>query len=292
MEASIIPNLYEIISNNANINEISHSDELNDNNNTQSVLFCWFGMFELRKGTEFGNQRARYLLKQATESPIALYLLGLLAESDLDAGVNNNNMNPEDYYKDAINFEPFNPMEFLSITSFMERNIEELKSRLKQLEKAKLKSNKTISKNNKSIKKSTLESALQYSLDMDERYNNIMGINDCDDQISENNSIDSQTVIPNKSDNDIKDMEIRIVYTKLQLQQRVLDMAMLKKYVHKDKFKNIKISISGKSRFSVYISNNWLDRLLLSFSKCDDWSWLIKNSKSYRMKTNSSKGKN
>ena len=69
-------------------------------------------------------------------------------------------------------------------------------------------------------------------------------------------------------------------------------MAMLKKYVHKDKFKNIKIPISGKSRFSVYISNNWLDRLLLSFSICDDWSWLIKNSKSYRMKSNRSNRKN
>ena len=107
LEASITSDLYCIVRKNANGVEISKMDDIYDDVTTQSVLLCWFGIFEFRKATDFGNQRARHLLQQAIYSPIALYLLGLLAESDIDAGVTNNNMKPEEYYKAAINFEPF-----------------------------------------------------------------------------------------------------------------------------------------------------------------------------------------
>ena len=70
---------------------------------------------------------------------------------------------------------------------------EELKNKLKQLETAKLKS---VKQNKKlSIKKIPLESALQYSLDMEEKYNNTFGFNDNDDLISENNSVEGNFAV-------------------------------------------------------------------------------------------------
>jgi len=268
-QASIFAGLDEVVAKRfAKVREMGTSDknDADDDTDTKSTkdikdvppeVLYWYGMSFLKKGSAADLAKAKVLFTRAVQRqdcpphPLSLYMLGWISEIQEDLAV------AEKYYCYALQLEPMDPLNFLRLIQLTDDTLSFVKTLKKRSEQLELKRKKMSKKKRKNKKSSTAD---------------ILGISYGGEH---NVFADEDEVNINLGGPSVELMKKRVL-----LHERVHRLSLLRKQqLVSDKINGL--HTPGKM---IYIDPFWLDRLLYSFSQCDDWSHLLRSSHEFRDK--------
>jgi tetratricopeptide (TPR) repeat protein len=226
------------------------------------VLY-WYGMFHMKKNSAKSMSKAKVMFTRAVQRrdcsphPMAVYMLGWIAELQCDYNL------AEKYYCYSLQIEPMDPLNFLRLYTQVNDTLSFVTGLTKTSEQISLRKKKMVKRKQKTIR---IPSNNQFGISESRLVMNSKRKDEIDED-EENKAIRKYGAIPN-----VAEMRKRLI-----LHERVVNLSKLKR-------KQLQKSLNGVSPPGklVYIDPFWLDRLLYSFSQCDDWGWLMKSSKSIR----------
>jgi tetratricopeptide (TPR) repeat protein len=270
-QASVFPGLDEIVGKRfarlrektkSNKDDVEEDDDVNksskDIKDVPPEVLYWYGMYYLKKGSSSDLAKAKVLFTRAVQRkdcpphPMSLYMLGWIAEIQDDLTV------AEKYYCYALQLEPMDPLNFLRLIQLSNDTLTFVKTLKRRSEQIELKSKKMAKRKRKNKKSSTAD---------------ILGISYGGD-----NDVfaDEEDVhIHSSKSPSVESMKKRVL-----LHERVHRLSLLRK----QQLKSEKIEGLHTPGKMIYIDPFWLDRLLYSFSQCDDWTFLLRASREFREK--------
>lgn len=275
-----------VLSNFAVENELDEVDTDFGNNMTGYAYF-WYGMYELRKTKYVNVEKARTLFNLASKvaapgaasssNALAMYMLGVLAEREEDiAGA-------ERHYLHAVQCEPMEPIALLRLAGLIEDGLANIKRLIRLFEKAGKRKSKKKSKG-KRRSKAPLDSTATVNTyrppaphgggNNTSLFDNLtdllskplLGADDEDGADTDNDGAEATDLGASDA---LADYQRRLL-----LHQRIHEMIVLKKQSYR---KLLGKSVVYNPSHHVFVDSYWLERLLHSFSTCEDWAQLHKS---------------
>jgi hypothetical protein len=216
-------------------------------------------MYLLQRGTSENLRLSREFFTQAISRadrlthPLAMYMLGWLAEvGDKDL------LFAEKYYCSAMQVEPMDPLTFLKLKRMASDSLTYVGEMTQKAERQEL-----IRKKKDSNSETVTSMFAKVLSPQDMSFYGLSSSIKIADALSESKCANDLSYLRNREN----------------LHSRVTRLAQLR-------FNKAENQISGWSCPHKFVSIDpfWLDRLSFSFASCDDWSHLLRQSKSYREK--------
>ena len=275
-----------VLSNFAVENELEEVDA-DFGSNMTGYAYYWYGMHELKKGDGASTDKARTLFSLASKvgaqdaasstSALAMYMLGVLAEREEDIE------SAERHYVQAVQCEQMEPIALLRLSGLVEEGLANIKRLIRHLE-----NNPVRRKRTKKLKKKTKKETLVDSFGTVSTYRpppkRPKGTSALMDNLAELLSKpllgpdeDGDDGHRGQDDSDAMDLDLAEALNdyqrRLLMHQRVHEMVVLKKQAYR---KLLSKSLVPNPAHHVFVDSYWLERLLHSFSACEDWATLYR----------------
>lgn len=278
-----------VLSNFAVENELDEVDTDFGNNMTGYAYF-WYGMYELKKSKYCNLDKARTLFTLASKvaapgaasssNALAMYMLGVLAERQEDI------VGAERHYLQAVQCEPMEPIALLRLAGLVEEGLANIKRLIRLFEIAGMR--KISKKKKKSKAKRKSKAPLEHSGTISTyRPPAPRGTENNNTSLFENLAdLLSRPLVAMDEDDEEGDAQDGVDTTemgaadaladyqrRLLLHQRIHEMIVLKKQSYR---KLLGKGVVYNPSHHVFVDSYWLERLLHSFSTCEDWAMLYK----------------
>jgi tetratricopeptide (TPR) repeat protein len=259
------------------------------------VILYWHGMHQLRKGTEGSLRRAHSSFMRAANRTdtvphaLATYMLGWIEEGRGQLE------NAERLYGHALQLEPFDPLQFLRLSNlvcdtyaFVKQLLNKCQVRLKKLAKK-----ASIAKASQANLVAIFDELAPLGLKVSS-FDRFVG-NKANRSQSDAASHSLGDVHGGEADDDADSYigsseeveavcareDVELMKRRVVMHSRIVSLASIKREQMNKHLKGIQIPAKY-----VYIDPFWQERLLHAFTKCDDWSFLLKGSKEFNTKAN------
>jgi hypothetical protein len=272
-----------VLSNFAVENELEEMDS-DFGNNMSGYAYYWYGMYEMKKGKHFNLDKTRTLFSLASKvaapgassscNALAMYRLGEIAERE------GHLEQAERHYQHAVQCEPMEPLSVLRLVGAVEQGLTGIKKLIRLLDAPrKRKGGKKAHKK----KRSNVDSSGTLST-----YHPPPTRNVHDSSLINNlTELLSKPLLVAPEDEDDGDLghdtqlgdgatdadPLEEYQRRLLMHQRIHEMVTLKRRSYR---KSLPEGATVSAAHHVFVDSYWLERLLHSFSTCEDWARLLK----------------
>jgi tetratricopeptide (TPR) repeat protein len=274
-----------VLSNFAVENELEEVDT-DFGSNMTGYAYYWYGMHEMHRAADSANpDKARTLFSLASKvgapnaasstSAQALYMLGVLAEREEDFET------AERHYTQAVQCEPMEPIALLRLSTLVEEGLSNIKKLIRHIENnpRRRKGGKKLKKKSKKILVDSFGTVSTYRPSPKKSGRNSVLVDNLAELLSKPLIDAHEDDDPRHEQDDSDAMDLDAVdalndyQRRLLMHQRIQEMIVLKKQSYR---KLLSKSLVVNSSHHVFVDSYWLERLLHSFSACDDWAMLYR----------------
>lgn len=242
-----------------------------------------YGCFELSRVAEDSLSRAKLLFATAAGYlganpegclfPLIMYQLGAISEAEGDL------YNAERQYEQSLQHNDLHPLTLLRLIVNIEDSLFAVKTRLRKIKEPFMgKSSKKKRKKQKKGNNTKLNPADSTFSDFEGQRERLKQQDDQYAQFAplmqplqgQGDGEDDDEPLP------MHNTEASLLLKKMMLHQRIQETAMIKKFSYQKILKDIpKAAVMTKISY-VYLDTDWMQRSLYSFSKCEDWTHMLK----------------